>query len=68
VNELAGVLGVGMNMARALTSGPDPEIPVVRIGRSVRVSRAAVDEYLAKGGSPQTKARPSTDTDEAVGA
>jgi DNA binding domain, excisionase family len=44
VSELSQVLGIGKNTAYALVN--DGTIPSVRVGRQIRISRAAVEEFL----------------------
>ena len=43
-HEVANVLGVGRNRAYTLMSSG--EIPSIRIGRSIRVRREALDEWI----------------------
>ena len=43
-HEVANVLGVGRNRAYMLMSSG--EIPSIRIGRSIRVRREALDEWI----------------------
>jgi len=45
VKEAAGLLGIGVNSAyEAIARG---ELPHIRIGRSIRIPRAALERFLA---------------------
>ena len=44
VAQLAQYLGIGKNTAYTLVN--DGTIPSVRVGRQIRISRAAVEEFL----------------------
>jgi len=45
VSELSQVLGIGKNTAYTLVN--DGTIPSVRVGRQIRISRTALEEFLA---------------------
>ena len=46
VKEIQGILGIGQTMAyRLIYSG---KLRSVRVGRAIRVPRAAIDEYIAR--------------------
>lgn len=51
IRELARALGVSTRTAQALTKRPD--FPTARIGNLVVVSVAALEEWLANGGTEQ---------------
>lgn len=51
VRNLAEVLGVSMSTAHALTKRAD--FPSARIGKAVVVPTAALNEWLARGGTAQ---------------
>ena len=52
VSQVAVILGV--TKARAYTLIADGSIPVVRLRRQLRVSRAALEKFIEKGGRPLT--------------
>ena len=57
VPEAGAVLGCSASTVWRLLA--DGELPRVRIGRRVYVSRAAVDDFLARGGTTSTALRPT---------
>lgn len=48
VGEVAKRLNVSRTKAYELISGPDPEIPSLRIGRSRRIPRQLLNEWMAR--------------------
>lgn len=46
IREVAASLGIGRSMAYELAASG--RLPVVRIGRAVRVPRAALDEWIKR--------------------
>ena len=50
VSQVAAILGVSKARAYALIA--DGSIPVVRLRRQLRVSRGALEKFIAQGGRP----------------
>src|SRR5262245_22604122 len=62
VEEAAEILGIGRNTAyNSINSG---EIPSVRIGRSIRVPKAALQELLEK--MPEEKPKQESESDQTI--
>ena len=55
VPEAAAVLGLGKSTIWAMLARGD--LPRVRAGRTTRISRTAIDEYMAAGGNPKPLSR-----------
>ena len=50
--EAAALLGGGMTVERLYVAAREGVVPSVKIGRQVRFSRAALVEWINRGGTP----------------